>query len=170
MKKRGFTLIELLVVIAIIGILAAMILTSLAAARVRARDAVRKSDLNQIATALEVYASDNEGTYPAANAAAEKWSVGFGAALNKLVTSKAISAAVKPPRSTDTYGYITNKAAETLFSGSCNGTATGAAADTQYALEARLESPKVAGTPIWQVKSNGNPTEVATGCTALPAF
>lgn len=62
---RGFTLIELLVVIAILGILATISITSFAAAPKRARDAQRKSDLNQYRLALENYANDNNGLYPA---------------------------------------------------------------------------------------------------------
>lgn len=60
----GFTLIELLVVISIIGILATLVVANLNAARVRARDAERKSDLKNIETALRLYFNDN-GTYPA---------------------------------------------------------------------------------------------------------
>ena len=65
-KQRGFTLIELLVVIAVIGILASVILASLNSARVKARDARRKSDIKQISTAIEMYYNDH-GFYPPGN-------------------------------------------------------------------------------------------------------
>jgi general secretion pathway protein G len=59
----GFTLIELLVVIAIIGILSAVVLTSLNGARESARDAKRLSDVRQIQKALDMYYIDND-VYP----------------------------------------------------------------------------------------------------------
>lgn len=62
--KNGFTLIELLVVIAIIGILSTIAMTSLNGARAKARDTRRYSDMNEIKTAIEMYAADHDGQYP----------------------------------------------------------------------------------------------------------
>jgi prepilin-type N-terminal cleavage/methylation domain-containing protein len=64
--NKGFTLIELLVVISIIGVVSATVLLGLNIARVKARDARRISDLEQVRTALELYAADNNGNYPTA--------------------------------------------------------------------------------------------------------
>lgn len=63
MQKRGFTLIELLAVIAIIGILAAIITTSLGTSKAKSRDARRIADIKNIQVALELYYNDN-GFYP----------------------------------------------------------------------------------------------------------
>ncbi len=65
LRARAFTLIELLIVITIIGILAVALVPRLIAGTGKARDAARQADLQQIATALELYNSDNGG-YPAA--------------------------------------------------------------------------------------------------------
>lgn len=65
-KNSGFTLIELLVVISIIGILATLLLANVAGVRERARDAQRKSDVNQIQKALEMYKNSlTTPSYPA---------------------------------------------------------------------------------------------------------
>lgn len=56
--RKSFTLIELLVVIAIIGSLSALFLPNFMAARERARDSQRKSDLSQIQKAFELYKQD----------------------------------------------------------------------------------------------------------------
>ena len=59
--SRGFTLIELLVVIAIIGILSGVILTSLGAARVKARVAAAQETLHGIQTAGHACLEDPAG-------------------------------------------------------------------------------------------------------------
>lgn len=68
-EKRGavtttaFTLIELLVVIAIIAVLASLLLTALNRAKIAADSAACKSNLRQLATALNLYVQQ-DGTYP----------------------------------------------------------------------------------------------------------
>lgn len=64
--KKGFTLVELLVVMAIIAILATVIIAGFRSSQMRGRDAQRKSNLKQIANALEIFFADY-GKYPPAS-------------------------------------------------------------------------------------------------------
>lgn len=64
MKKRAFTLIELLVVIAIIGVLASLLLPTLAWAKRSAHAAACLSNLHQIGLALDFYVQDNDHHLP----------------------------------------------------------------------------------------------------------
>jgi general secretion pathway protein G len=56
--NRGFTLIELMIVMAIIGMVATLGIGSYQISLKRARDAQRKTDLQQIRSALEIYRTD----------------------------------------------------------------------------------------------------------------
>jgi prepilin-type N-terminal cleavage/methylation domain-containing protein len=62
--KKGFTLIELLVVISIIGILMAILLPSLAHARLQAKILAVNAELRQIGICLNMYMDDNNGIPP----------------------------------------------------------------------------------------------------------
>lgn len=106
MKKiaRGFTLIELLVVISIIGILATLVSANLNAARGRARDAQRKSDLKNISTALRLYYNDNSSFPPEANFSfgAEFTDTATGTVYMEMVPQDPIN----DPATSQVYSYL----------------------------------------------------------------
>ncbi len=58
-NEEGFTLIELMIVVAIIGILAAIAIPQFSNYRKRAANAAAMSDAKNMATAQEVYYTDN---------------------------------------------------------------------------------------------------------------
>lgn len=70
--SSGFTLVELLLVIAIIGILISFLSISFFSVRQRTTDAQRKTDIQELRSALEQFRSDNDlymtfGEYAAVN-------------------------------------------------------------------------------------------------------
>ena len=78
--NKGFTLIELLVVVAIIGILAAVVLTSLGSARTKAKDAAIMAQASSMRAEAEL-AVTSSGYPVTAN-----FCLGAGDTLNGLIT------------------------------------------------------------------------------------
>lgn len=107
-QTSGFTLIELLVVIAIIGILASVVMSSLNAARSKARDAKRIAEMRQIEIALEAYYADN-GSYPngCAGSTGVTFNIGYGVVnWSNILPSSYISTMPSDPLNIATeYGY-----------------------------------------------------------------
>ncbi|MDX6588150.1 MAG: type pilus assembly protein PilA [Solirubrobacterales bacterium] len=61
--EGGFTLVELLVVMLILGLLAAIAIPSFFNQRDKAKDADAKASVRTAQTAIETYATDNDGAY-----------------------------------------------------------------------------------------------------------
>lgn len=60
-KQRRFSLIEFSVIAVIVSILVAVTVVSFGGARVSGRDAIRRGDLKQISTSMELYFNENTG-------------------------------------------------------------------------------------------------------------
>jgi general secretion pathway protein G len=64
-KQYGFTIVELLIVIVVIGVLAAITIVAYNGIQNRAHDTAIRSDLSTIAKKFEIFATTNNGLYPA---------------------------------------------------------------------------------------------------------
>ncbi len=72
--RRAFTLIELLVVIAIIAVLAGILFPVFARAKAAAKKTTCLSNLKQIGMTMSLYMTDNDGLFPHALDASDKYS------------------------------------------------------------------------------------------------
>ena len=72
-REQGFTIVELLIVIIVIAILAALVITAYTGVQNQARNAERKTDINETAKALAAFNSSSGGVFTCAQftAAAE---------------------------------------------------------------------------------------------------
>ena len=82
-SERGFTLVELMVVVAIIALLAVIIIPNYVHARAQASVSQSEANMQQIATALELYYGDNQ-TYPPSGEVAPAL---FGGPSNPYLTA-----------------------------------------------------------------------------------
>lgn len=145
MSKKGFTLIELLVVVSIISILAALTLTIFGRVMKNARDAQRKSNLQQYKAALEAYAGDNSGWYPlSAQNGNSNSSTGIYGSAGPII-DEYLPAKINDPTDTASYKYV--------YTGSSDG--------SSYVLEALLEAGGV-----WELCSTNGKVGKAAAETA----
>ncbi len=121
-SRKGFTLIELMIVIAIIAILAAILVPNFIRARAQGQLTSCKSNLKNIGTALEMYATDNLGRYPGGSAAGAKLTTADGGQQAYL---KTIPSCPSAGNVTYMYTVSSNPDVYTLYCGGTNHTAAG---------------------------------------------
>lgn len=143
MGKKGFTLIELLIAISIISILSVIGLVVYQGITAKGRDSVRKSDLNKLATALEIYYQQNNQYVVGSNnedLATCQTDPDTGTFYNNIKYKKLMSDGVVPadPSSREAYCYISSGKGQS------------------YALCAKLDTPEA---------NNPTPSSCPTGPT-----
>lgn len=113
--RRGFTLMEILVAISIIAILTAIGIVSYGSVNRRSRDTKRKSDTEQVRSALEMYRTDN-GYYPAIGAGS--WTNASG--LSTVLVATYMPAIPSDPKSPDSvYRYKATNVSGGSYYGYC---------------------------------------------------
>ncbi len=117
----GFTLVELLVSVSIIAVLMAIGIASYSTLNRQSRDTKRRSDLEQIRSALEMYRSDN-GSYPSAGSGS--WVVAsdvadLTAGLTPYLVSTYMNGVPTDPKAAEDYMYIATNGSGSNYYGYC---------------------------------------------------
>ena len=115
MFKKGFTLVELLIVVALIGILVTGALSSYRLTQKSSRDGKRKTDMERVRQALELY-RDETGSYPTIGGGS--WTAFSG--LSVLVPDY-IDKLPQDPQSTYPYRYRATNVTGARYYGYCMG-------------------------------------------------
>jgi general secretion pathway protein G len=112
--KKGFTLIEILVTVIIIAILTAIAVVSYTSINRRSRDVKRKSALEKVRQALEMYRSDN-GFYPAVDPS----NFGTLSDLSSVLVPTYLPSIPLDPKSTQGYYYQATNGSNSNYYGYC---------------------------------------------------
>lgn len=106
-STKGFTLIEVVIVLAIGALIILVVLQAVSSAQRNQRDQARRQEAGQIAGALEQYAANNQGIYPASETAAETAANQYVPELAGKYTFKAVGYVSAPtPLTPGTCGAV----------------------------------------------------------------
>lgn len=115
MKRSGFTLIELIVTVTIISVLVAAGAVSYTSVTRRSRDAKRRSDVEQLRSALEMYRADF-GYYPSTGGGGWTGAPNLG---TDLVTTYMAAIPADPKGPTFTYRFRATNLSGVNYFGYC---------------------------------------------------
>ncbi|MBM2820416.1 MAG: hypothetical protein HW405_176 [Candidatus Berkelbacteria bacterium] len=149
MVKKGFTLIELLVVMGIIGLMSAIIIVAVSAARRTARDGRRLADVKTLKNAIDqTYLKS--GKYPIVGS--EAVTTDCNASKTMALLKTAIDAIIPGVYPTN---VIHDPTVATDYTYIWGGTVVGTTcpADASYGLLVKFENPRTIGTTYYDSTS-----------------
>jgi prepilin-type N-terminal cleavage/methylation domain-containing protein len=148
---KGFTIIEVVLVLAIAGLIFLMVFIALPALQAGQRDTARKSDVSNVASAVNSYASANRGKMPAAGATSldtQLGATGTGNAKTYSSLSNNVRSVIVNDSTSTAISAPVSDGVITIYIGmKCSPTATNTATNTpivpgtarQYATVTKLE-------------------------------
>ncbi len=105
--RYGFTLVELLLVVLIIAVLASIVVPRLTGAAAEAKDSKDDANWANLIRALELYAANNDGAYPASQAL-------FNSSILNSATYFPHGKPECPHNASNIYEYVSTSGQETV--------------------------------------------------------